>query len=161
DPAGAAGHEHADASRLGVLDDVRQRLLDNAKEGGLDLAGQPLDLRRRFQLDADSGRLLERLGETLERRHEAEVLEHLRPKLEREPTHVLERRDDALAQLGRSLPCRLAALGLLDRLQTEKDRRQRLARLVVELAREAAALELLGLDDAAEDIAAHARRQVD
>ena len=49
----------------------------------------------------------------------------------------------------------------LERLQPEQDRRQRLPRLVVQLAREALALELLGRDDPAERIARHALRELD
>ena len=37
-----AGQDDADGGRLCVLDDVRQRLLDDAVEGGLDLGRQPL-----------------------------------------------------------------------------------------------------------------------
>ena len=55
----------------------------------------------------------------------------------------------------------LVAERLLERLQPEQDRGQRLPRLVVELAREPLALELLRLHDAADGVPRHALRQLD
>ena len=61
----------------------------------------------------------------------------------------------------RAASARSAVRGrLLDRLQPEQDRGERLPRLVVQLAREPAALELLRRDDAAERVALDARREV-
>ena len=62
------------------------------------------------------GLLAERLGQPLERRHEAEVVEHLRPQLDREPAHVLQRRDDELAQRRDDLARAVALDRLLERL---------------------------------------------
>ena len=56
---------------------------------------------------------------------------------------------------------RLAARRVLERLQAEQDRRQCLAGLVVQLAREPLALELLRLHHSAHGVAAHALGEVD
>src|SRR5947207_8773452 len=50
---------------------------------------------------------------------------------------------------------------LLQRLQAEQDRRQRLSRLVMQLSCETAPLQLLGVDDAPQRVARDALRQVD
>ena len=64
----------------------------------------------------------------------------------------LERGHDELAQLGQRGSGRMLGERLLERLQPEQDRRQRLPRLVVELARKPPALQLLRLYDPAERI---------
>ena len=156
-----AGEQDADVARAGVLDDVRQRLLDDAVEGGLDFAREPLLAELRLQVDPEPRLLAERGGEPLDRRHEAEVVERGRAQLDRERAHVLQRRDDELAH-GRDRGARLVAPDrLLERLQPEQDRGERLAGLVVELAGEPAPLELLGLDDTPHRVAADALREVD
>ena len=73
----------------------------------------------------------------------------------------MQRLDDLLADAARASARSAIALGLLDRLQAEQHRRQLLPGLVVELARQPPALELLRLDDATERVARDARRQVD
>ena len=92
---------------------------------------------------------------------EAEVVERLRTELDREPAYVLQRRHDELAQLGGGGVALLLVLGLLDGLQPEQDRRQRLPRLVVQLAREPPPLELLRLDHAPQRVALHAFGELD
>jgi hypothetical protein len=82
------------------------------------------------------------LSEPLERGHEAEVVERLRAQLDREPADVLERRAHELAQLRRAAVS-VALPFVLERLEPEQDRRERLAGLVVQLAREPRPLELL------------------
>ena len=90
----------ADPAGARVLDDVRQRLLHNAVESGLDLARQPLLTERGVEVDADARLLGERLRQPLECGDEAEVVEHGRPKLDCKAAHILQSRDDMLAQLG-------------------------------------------------------------
>ncbi len=68
--------------------------------------------------------------------------------------HLLANRRERLRPLG-------VGAGLLDRLQPEQHRRQLLAGLVVQLAREPAPLELLGLDDPSECVPGHPGGQVD
>ena len=147
------------ALRAGVLDDVRHRLLDDPVQRRLDRLGQPHVADPRLDVNLDSA-LADRLGETLDRRNEPEVVERARAQLHREPAHVLERRDDLLPE-GDDRLARLAARRLLERLEPEQDRRQRLAGLVVQLAREALALELLRLHDTSDRLAADALREVD
>ena len=139
----------ADVRRVRVLDDVRERLLDDAVERRLDLGRQPLVAELRLEVDASPVCSPERLDEPLDRRDEPEVVERRRPQLDREPAHVLQRRDDELADATRPPPAPPRPRdALLERLQAEQDRGQRLAGLVVELAREPLPLELLCLDDA-------------
>ena len=66
-----------------------------------------------------------------------------------------------LPQLGQGGARRVVRERLLERLQPEQDRGQRLPGLVVELAREPAALDLLRLHDAPDRIPRHALRQLD
>ncbi len=96
------------------------------------------------------GCLHEGLHQPLERGNEAEVVERLRPQLDGETPDVLQRRHDELAQLseGRGL-----VVCVLDHLQAEQDRRQRLPRLVVQLTRETPPFDLLSLDDTPQRVA--------
>ena len=98
----------------------------------------------------DPGRLDEGLDEPLERRHEAEIVQRLRPQLDRQAANVLQRRHDELPQLRQR---RRLVLGVLDRLEPEQDGRERLAGLVVQLACEPAPLALLSLDHAPQRVA--------
>ena len=92
--------QDADVPRARVLDDVRERLLHDPVERGLDLGRKALVRERRLEVDRDPG-LLARTSSVSRSSaaHEAEVVERLRPKLDGEPAHVLQRRDDQLAQL--------------------------------------------------------------
>ena len=108
---------------------------------------------RGVEVDLDAGLLGERLRQPLERGDEAEVVEHLRTQLDREAADVLEREDDVLPQLGACSLSGMPGERLLERLETEQDRGERLAGLVVKLARKAAALELLRLHDPAQRVA--------
>src|SRR5207344_3404251 len=80
--------------------------------------------------------------------------------LDRQPADILKRRNDELANRGHRSPAVVAGERLLERLQAEENRRERLAGLVVQLTRQALALQLLGGDDAADDVAADALRKV-
>ena len=80
-----------------------------------------------------------------EGRHQPEVVEHQRPEVERQVADLPDRTvddPDALVEVQRGL----AAAGPLGRLEADPDRRQRLADLVVELARQVPPLLLLDLD---------------
>ena len=146
---------------LRVLDHVRQRLLRDPVERRLHLRGQAGLAEPRLEVDLDPRLLAERLDEPLDRRHEPEVVERLRPELDGQAAHVLERRHDELPQLaGRSREI-VRVLRVLHAFQPEEDRRERLARLVVELPGEALALELLRADDPAQGIGGDALREVD
>jgi hypothetical protein len=108
------------------------------------------------------GRLLgECFCQALERRDEPEVIECFRTKLDREPPYVVQSLYDLLAHGSQRVCARLVVSGLLDSLQTEQHGRQLLSRVIVQLAREAPALEFLRPDDAAQRVARDARRQVD
>ena len=82
-------------------------------------------------------------------------------ELHRKSPDVLERGDDELAQVGDGGMRPGSFDGLLQRLQAKQDRRQRLPRLVVQLSREAAALQLLGVDHTAQRVTGDALREVD
>ena len=160
DRVALAGHEHAHPRGPGVLDHVRQRLLDDPVEGGLDRRRQPFLAQHRLELDRDRGLLGEGLGQALERGHEPEVVERLRAELDGEAPHVVERLDEQRAQARRRLARPGLVLGLLDRPQAEQHRGERLAGLVVQLARQPAPLELLRVDDARDRVARDPRREV-
>ena len=156
-----AGEHDADVPRTRVLDDVRERLLDDAVERCLDFGRKALRRQPRLEAYPDSRLRAEALRQALERRDEAEVVEHLRPQLDREPAHVVQRRDHELADVGHREAGPVGLDLLLERLQAEQDRRKRLPRLVVQLAREPAPLELLGVDDAPKRVAGNALGKVD
>ena len=82
-------------------------------------------------------------------------------KVDRELADVAQGRDRELAELGQRLvrPGRIGQR--LESAETEEDRRERLPRLVVQLPREPAPLELLRRDDAPEGIPRHAFGEVD
>src|SRR5215218_4106121 len=101
------------------------------------------------------------LDQPLERRDEAEVVERLRAKLDGEPSDVLERLDGSRANIRERASSLVVVLRLLDRLEAEDHGREVLARLVVELEGEAAALEFLRVDGATERVARDPLGQVD
>ena len=156
-------HEHAAPARLGVLGHVRQSLLDDPVERGLDLgSGAAGSSEPGLEVDRDPGLVRERRREPLQRADEPEVVEHLRAELERDPADVLHRRRDLAAERGDRLTGRLVVgQPLLDRLQPEHHRGERLAGLVVELAGEPAALDLLRGDDAPHGVAGDPLGEVD
>ena len=109
-----ACHEHADLCGPRVLDDVGQRLLHDAVERRLDIPGETLVAEAGFELHGDPGLLGERARQTLEGRDEAEVVERLRPQLDRQLPHVLQRLHDELAETGARRAHLLGARGLFD-----------------------------------------------
>ena len=144
-----------------MLHDVRQRLLHDPVQRRFDLAGQSPLSETVLEIDRDPGLLGERLGQALERRHEPEVVERLRSQLDRELANVVQRRHDVLAQLGHRRVQLVPVDHLVEHLQPQHDRGQRLARLVVQLPGEPPALDLLRVDDPPQRIARDALRQID
>ena len=134
------------ASRLRVLVDVGQALRDDEVGSRLDLVGQAL-LRRGDHLDRH-GRAA---GEVLERRGQAAVGEDRRVDAAREVAQLLQRQAGLVARLARSAPPpRRRPLGraLLGHAQRQRERHEALLGAVVEVALDAAALGVGGLDDA-------------
>ena len=129
-------------ARLGVAGDVRQALLRDAVDGELDLRRQRRQRGRELTLDPDAGDARERGRKLGQRTHQAEVLEHLRPQLARDPPHLVERAAHRLARLVE----RVAMLrrGVGDRVQLQQHPGQDLADLVVQVARDPDPLGLLG-----------------
>ena len=145
-----------------MLQDVGQCLLDDAVEGSLRLRRQALPIIEiRLHVHADLALLEDRVAKTFERGHETEVVQRSRAQLHREPPDILQRRDHELAELGEAGAAVVGLDTLLERLQAEQDRRECLPGLVVELASQASALDLLCLDDTTDGVAAHALGQVD
>ena len=100
---GAAREDDADRARLRVLDDVRQRLLHDPVERCLDVARQPVAdaaPRARRACPVCSANVSRRRSSAGD---EAEVVERLRPQLDRQPAHVVQRLDDLLAHGGERL----------------------------------------------------------
>ena len=124
-------------------------------------AGRRLPPRRASTCTSSREASRHRLPETLERGHQTEVVERLRSQLDREPPDVLQGRHHEPAQLRNSRARLLGRTGGFDGCETEQHRRERLTRLVVQLARQPAALELLGRDRAAQRVARDATREVD
>src|SRR5207249_528334 len=96
----------------------------------------------RLEVDGDPRLLGKRTREALECRYQPEVVEGLRPELDRQSAHVLQRLHHELPQRCTGRTHLLRTRGLLDRLETEQHRGECLAGLVVELPREPPALEL-------------------
>ena len=132
-----------------VLDHVRQRLLDDPVERRLDRRRQAA--RRRASPRSRRGSPVCSVN-VVGSRSSAGTSPKSSSAFGRSST--ARRRtscsvvDDLLAQLIRRRPRLVGRLRLLDRLQAEQDRGQRLSGLVVQLARQALALELLRIDDA-------------
>ena len=113
--------------------------------------------RRAATPDRPAGRVCSRnvSARRSTRGHEPEVVECGRTQLDCEAPHVLQRRDDELAKCARRASRTSAgSRRLLERLQAEQNRRQRLPCLVVQLARQAPPLQLLRFDDPADGVAA-------
>src|SRR5256885_14664460 len=87
----AADEQDAAPGGASVLDDVRQRFLDDAIERRLYFGGEPFLAELSLEIDADRRGFRERLREALNRGNQPEVIERLRPKLHCETSDVLER----------------------------------------------------------------------
>ena len=85
---------------------------------------------------------------------ETEVVERLRSQLDRQTPNVMQRLDHLLAHAGESSRVeRRRVVRVLDGFQSEQDRGELLAGLIVQFAREPPPFELLRLDDSAQRIA--------
>src|SRR5207249_6231445 len=89
---GPAHKQDAHACSLGVLDDVRERLLHDSIESGFDLWRKALLAELRLDLDLHVRRLREGLCKPLERSGQSEVVESGRPELHRQAAYVLQGR---------------------------------------------------------------------
>ena len=153
----AAGEGDAHGFRLRMLDDVRQGLLGDPEDGGLELRGQSRTSRKiDLELDLRSASLLQTPLRSLRagarpnsssaggRRANASrptfssALRAFCPQGCRRLTGLRERRRS------------------IDRREAEEDRRQRGARLVVQLSCDPAPLGLLGFEDRVDRFARHA-----
>src|SRR5947209_2723574 len=145
-----------DALRVRVLVDVGDRLLHHAEDGGLVLGREPLVETVPLAPDRDSLGAQVAIGVPVDRRAQAEIVEHRGAQVHDQAVDCVERRD---RQLGLVLEARLGA-------QLHHQRGQALAGVVVQLARDAAALVLLRGDQFAEELAhlrgagGHARLQL-
>ena len=129
--------------RLRVADDVRQRLLRDAVDDELGIRAELRQLRIERAPDDEAGALLDAVAQVAKRRHEPELVEHLRPQPAREPANALERllggverARELVGQRGRCRP--------REPVDLEQQRGQPLADLVVQLGGHAPALGLLG-----------------
>lgn len=126
---------------------IVDRFLRHAKAGGLDLRGY--ELRRIVRLEArlEAADLRLEIQVRAQCRNQAEVVELQRPQAERELPHARERmrgRAHAFFDLG----LQRSFLRASERLELDLQRGQRLADIVVQIARQAAAFLLLHLEQA-------------
>ena len=156
-----AGQHDADVGSTGVLDHVRERLLHDPVQRGLNVGGKTMRTEPGFDLHVELTPLTHGLAEPAESGLEAEVVERGGTQLDGQPPDVLQRLDDEVAELGGCEMGGLGGLRALDPGEAEEYRRQRLARLVVQLPGETPALHLLGLHGTAQGIALHAARVLD
>jgi hypothetical protein len=135
--------------RARVLGHVRQPLLHDAVDDDLLVLVERVQRARlERELGVDARAPAELGHERAQRGGEPEVVERGRAQLAREPQQLLHRlRGDAL-RLG-ELGAQLLGRALGGRLQPQQHARERLVGLVVEVARDARALGLLGLEDRA------------
>src|SRR5690242_9541138 len=136
------------ARRTRVAGDVRERLLDDAEHGDRAIGVERGVVAADAQPAADSRPRLELARLPLERRGEADVVEERRPEVPRDRLYAV---DGAVHQ-------RCHALHLLDLrgsgrlepaaepVEVDPERGERLAELVVDLARDPATLVLLDLE---------------
>jgi hypothetical protein len=135
-----------------VLDDVRQRLLNDSVEDGLDVLWETIIVKPRLELNLEAGLLGEAGRQSLESGLEPEVVERGRTQLDCEPAHILQGLDDTRAECGDPIAELSNVARLLQRFEAEENRRQCLPGLVVKLAGEAPTLLLLGMDDPPEGV---------
>ena len=137
---------HADThrGRLGVLDDVGQRLGYDVVGGGLDALGEPLGQR-----DVDVERQPRSVGELLERGAEAALREDAGVDALGELAQLAQRVGERGARLGEQRLRRRVALDPRVREpERHRDRHEPLLRAVVQIALDPPPLDLRCLDDA-------------
>ena len=98
-----------------------------------------------MELDAEPAPCTHQFGQPLERWLKAEVVQGGWAQLRCQPSNIVEGRADELADQSDRFFADLP----LDRLQSEQDRGERLTGLVVELAGESCALDLLSIEQCA------------
>jgi len=76
---------------IGMLLDIVQRFLDNAKHAELDLGGQPRDKVRTLQAYFDLRALGEILAHTAHGRNQPEIVEDTRSKIVGNPSYLMDR----------------------------------------------------------------------
>ena len=135
-------HLHGHRCRAGVPADVRERLLKDPVDRGLNVVGQSLRLALVGHADLDPGACREALELRLDRRHQAVVVERGRAQLAGQVQEFLHRLVHEPLQLG-DLVHALGRAVMGERLEAQQDRGERLVHLVVEVARQPAALLLL------------------
>src|SRR5690349_2545203 len=125
--------------------DVRERLLRDAVERGLELGRQASGDAGDGEPRRDPVAVAKRVELRLEGRDQPLKGENRRTEELRERAHLAERLRDQSARLGDAIACAFRARGqiALREPQVRADRGERLAELVVELARQPAALLLL------------------
>ena len=129
----------------GVLGDVGERLLHEPIDGGLELGVEPAaDLHLYVDLEPLDGR--EALPEALDRRRQPDLVQRRRSQLGDQRPQALDLGADVVDRLACRLPQGLRVAPAQRRGEQHLKRPERLQRLVVQLARPAAAL-LLGRRD--------------
>src|SRR2546425_1006841 len=139
EPRAAGEQAQPQIARAGVPHHVVDRFLRDAKAGRLDVRR---DFARRlggFEVRRETGERRLAVEMRAQRRPQAEVVELRRAQAERKLAHALERMADGLD----------AFLDARARLQLDLQHRQRLADVVVPIARQAPALLLLHLEQPA------------
>ena len=153
------GEQDADVRRLRVLDDVRERLLHDPVERRLDLGRQPLVPEVRLEVDPDAGLLPERLGQALDRRAspKSSSADGRSSTASRRTSWSVETTSLRTEATAGTILVRRGRL--LERLQPEQDRRQRLP--VSSWSSRARRLRSssCACDDAREDVAADPLRR--
>ena len=108
-----ADEQDTHLSSLCVLDDVRERFLDDAVHRRLHLRWEPLLADSRLQVDVDPTRFRERLHQPFQGRDQPEVVKRFGPQLHGEPPDILQCCDDEFTEVGEgALDC-LAATGIV------------------------------------------------
>ena len=143
---------HLDAynGHSSVPRDVGERLLDDAVGAGLDLRGEALVEARVMKLNLDAGLTCVVLEAPEQGRQEAEAIEHGRSQIQRQLAHTTQRVVDGLAHIQRRTLALHRVRSICSsptrrRLDHHLDTGERLANLVVQLARDAPSLRLLYL----------------
>lgn len=130
-----------------VAHDVREGLLRDAKDRDRNRRRDVLVIAAPVEMDAEPGLGADAVDKPLEPSMKSEIVEDARTELHREVAHAIQRVDDERAQL-----IELVAHGgigghALDELKSDQEEGEGLTGLIVELARDADALGLLGGQD--------------
>ena len=95
----AASESDTHGPRIGMLDDVRESLLSDAEDGGLELRRQSRVSRKiDLELDLRSASLFQTIAQVFEGWRETKLVERGRTKGERQPANIFERAARVLPQ---------------------------------------------------------------